>query len=313
MKLKKIKICFIGLGSIGKRHIKNIVTILNERNIEYEIDAVRSKKSSLPDEVLNHISKEYYEVDKIPEDYDVIFITNPTDKHYDTMVSVMNKTKYMFVEKPIFHKVELDYSMLMDKNIYVACPLRHHPVFGKIKEIIQKEEVIAVRAITSSYLPYWRKGVDYRKTYSSNKKQGGGVSLDLIHEWDYLVDLFGFPQKITNIQKKVSNLEIDCEDISLYIAEYNDKVIELHLDYIGQKTERKLSIFTNKSRIDADFINNKIEVITNNVVIKTYLIDAEDIYINEMNYFINYCECNESDINSASQAVKVLQIAVEGV
>ena len=44
-------------------------------------------------------------------------------------------------------------------------------------------------------------------TYSAHKDMGGGVSIDLIHEWDYLTYLFGMPSEIYSILDKVSDLE----------------------------------------------------------------------------------------------------------
>ena len=38
--------------------------------------------------------------------------------------------------------------------------------------------------------------VDHRTVYSARKALGGGVTIDLIHEWDYLVELFGVPEKL---------------------------------------------------------------------------------------------------------------------
>ena len=56
------------------------------------------------------------------------------------------------------------------------------------------------RVICSSYLPDWRPGVDYRTVYSAHKAMGGGVTIDLIHEWDYLVELFGVPEQLYNFK-----------------------------------------------------------------------------------------------------------------
>ena len=73
----------------------------------------------------------------------------------------------------------------------------------------------SARVICSSYLPDWRPGVDYRTVYSAHKALGGGVTIDLIHEWDYLVDLFGVPQKLYNFKGTYSDLEIDSDDLSV--------------------------------------------------------------------------------------------------
>ena len=60
-----------------------------------------------------------------------------------------------------------------------------------VKNNVDLSKVYSARAISSSYLPDWRPGQDYRTTYSAHKDMGGGVSIDLIHEWDYLSWLFG--------------------------------------------------------------------------------------------------------------------------
>ena len=38
--MKKMNVCFIGIGSIAKRHINNLVKICNEDDIKISIDAV---------------------------------------------------------------------------------------------------------------------------------------------------------------------------------------------------------------------------------------------------------------------------------
>ena len=95
-----MKICMIGLGSIGRKHLGNITTVLKERGIVYEIDALRSSHTALREKECNGISKQYYNIDEMPDDYDVIFITNPTSMHYDTIRKTIEKTKHMFIEKP---------------------------------------------------------------------------------------------------------------------------------------------------------------------------------------------------------------------
>ena len=68
-----IKICFFGMGSIGKKHLKNLVKILNERKIEFEIDVIKRKKE-LDKEVKEYINN-IYKIDEFtPSFYNIIFI-----------------------------------------------------------------------------------------------------------------------------------------------------------------------------------------------------------------------------------------------
>lgn len=311
-----MKFCFIGLGSIGKRHLYNLMQVLERRGIEYQIDALRSRRKALELKWNDAICQHYYCIDSLPDDYDVIFITNPTSLHYDTLMKVIEKTKHLFIEKPVFDHVNYDMNALPLKkgNIYyVACPLRHKAIIKSIKEMVSTgEKVISARIISTSYLPSWREGVDYRTLYSAKREMGGGVTRDLIHEWDYARYLFGDPNKVIHLAAHTSDLEISSDDISVYIASYPDMLLEIHLDYFGQKTERLLQIFTSRKRIDADLINNVICEYKNNKLVNRQEFFAEDLYVNEMEYFLDCLEEKCSNMNSIVDAYHTLRIALTG-
>lgn len=305
-----MKICFCGLGSIGKRHIVNLVKILKERNITYRIDALRSSNVVLPIEISQILNKTYTRWQELDNDYDIVFVTNPTAYHYDAIQKLVSKTKHMFIEKPIFERTDLDLSDIefsADGHYYVACPLRYSPVIRFIKNYIINQSVFSVRAICSSYLPDWRKGVDYRKVYSSIKEQGGGVSLDLIHEWDYLTYLFGRPYHVEMMSGKFSSLEINSEDIAIYIARFKDKLVELHLDYFGRFAQREILLYTADDLIKADILRNEINFYVSGKRIK---FENEDIYLNEMNQFLDIVLNNSNNTNTPENAFNTLKIAL---
>ena len=87
------KICFIGLGSIAKRHIKNLHSLLGENA---DITVVRSGKGKeIEDEIGAMISDVIIEspeknriryngmsaLTELTKHYEVVFITNPTAIH----------------------------------------------------------------------------------------------------------------------------------------------------------------------------------------------------------------------------------------
>lgn len=309
-----MKICMIGLGSIGKKHMENLVQVLKSRKTEYQIDALRNSPAALPDKLNEIIQHQYYDVKELPDDYDVIFVTNPTVCHYETVKKVINKTKHMFIEKPIFDSLNYDLNSLSLKDgsvYYVACPLRHKGILKYVKQqILGNEKVVSARIISTSYLPLWRKNTDYRNVYSARKDMGGGVTRDLIHEWDYALYLFGNPERVFHIQKHISNLEIDSDDISVYIARYSDMILEIHLDYIGHKTERILQMFMNDKRIDVDLIANEIYEYVNDELIGKQKFPNEDFYVNELEYFLDCIEKRKSNVNTIADAYNTLKIAL---
>lgn len=304
-----MKVCFVGSGSIGTRHIRNLYNIMKEREQNLDIHLLRSTNKELKNEIKGLVDKECYRITDLDEYYDAIFITNPTNNHYDSLLQLQNYSNCFFIEKPVFDKMDYDLSKIReDKQYYVACPLRYTSVLKRAKELLAKEEVISVRAICSSYLPEWRKGVDYRNVYSAHKNQGGGVRIDLIHEWDYLIDLFGFPKSLRSVTGKYSNLEIDSEDLAIYIAEYKDKLIELHLDYFGRESKREMNVFTNRASFKIDILNNFIK--KNGEIIEKFQEDANDKYINEMVYFLEIMEGKKSN-NDIRHALKVMSVSIE--
>lgn len=304
----------VGLGSIGKRHLGNLILALENRKVQYQIDALRSGYSIIHEKWDSIIRKQYYHIDELPDDYDIIFVTNPTSFHYDTIKKIIGKAKHLFVEKPVFDSLNYNINELhfvQGSVYYVACPLRHKSIMKYVKQMIdEKERVILARIISSSYLPAWRKSVDYRKTYSAKKDMGGGVTKDLIHEWDYAVYLFGKPEKVAHMGGHVSDLEIDSDDLSIYIAQYPDMFLEIHLDYIGQKTERQLQLFTSSKRIDVDLISNTISEYRDNELIQEQGFPAEDFYRNEIEYFLDCIEGKQPNINTIENAYAILKIAL---
>ena len=307
-----MKICFIGLGSIGCRHLKNISEILTERKIPFEIHALRSTQKPLSSEIEELLTKTVTNYDALDAQYDIVFITNPTDKHYETLQKILPKAKNIFIEKPLFMNTDENLGTLplqLDAVYYVAAPLRYNPVFPIIEQIVKEHRIFSARAICSSYLPEWRKNIDYRKNYSAVKEMGGGVSLDLIHEWDYLKHLFGIPEKVCHLRGTKSDLEITSDDISVYIAEYQDKIVELHLDYFGRRAVRTLELYTKEGTFTADFNAGKVSFDNGKEIKEIPVLEETDSYIREMNYFLNLClnkeAVNQNDIKNAFETLKL--------
>ena len=299
-----MKVCFIGVGSIARRHISNLREIMKEQHLELQVDAVRRSGSTTVSEI-DHI---YYDFAELPNDYDAIFITNPTDLHMDTLKAVHEKTESFFIEKPLTSVRKIkevnDYKFEDDKLYYIACPLRYTNVIQYLKEFVSTNRVIGVRCISSSYLPEWRPGTDYRDTYSAHKDLGGGVSIDLIHEWDYIKYLFGYPDSMVHMSGKKSDLEIDCEDTALYIADYPDKYVELHLDYFGRKTIREIVLFTPDDTVVGDLVSSKITFLKSGNVVH-FGEQRNDFQKRELQHFLKLMKTRESD-NTIQDAYKTI-------
>ena len=186
--------------------------------------------------------------------------------------------------------------------------MRHSAVFQYVKDYIKDKRVFSARAVSSSYLPDWRPNQDYREVYSAKKELGGGVVIDLIHEWDYVIDLFGMPEFQTVYHGKYSDLEITSDDLSAAILEYKDKLVEIHLDYFGRKNVRKLEIYLEGETIEADYINSMI-LLGNGKKIEL-LEESNEKYLRELKYYLRLLEGKEDNINDYKKAKQVLGLAL---
>ena len=248
--------------------------------------------------------------------YDLAFITNPTSLHAEALQSLRGRAGALFIEKPIFSadQAGLDPAALLDpgQKAYVAAPMRWCGVMLALKKRLETGadgRPYCARVLCSSYLPDWRPGVDYRTVYSAHKAMGGGVTIDLIHEWDYLVDLFGAPERLYNLRGQYSELEIDSDDVSLYIAQYPGMLAEVHLDYFGRGYRRSIELFTPSGSLVADFGAGTLTLPDGTV--EDYTEDVNARYLREMAYFLDYAAGPELlSLNPPATAAQVLRLTL---
>lgn len=310
--MNKLKVCFVGVGSIARRHIENLHSICQDKGIALTIDALRRYQRSCED-CIGCIHQIYTDIEQLPDDYDVIFLTNPTEFHLEMLSRLHEHAIHFFIEKPLtsYKRMEDIFKIkYRDASVYyVACPLRYTSVIQYLKENLDVNSVISIRCICSSYLPDWRPGTDYRQTYSASRELGGGVRLDLIHEWDYIRFLFGKPEKIFCTVGKKSLLELQCEDYAVYVAEYRDKILELHLDYFGRKTIREIMMITNDDTILGDLVNHKIHYLKGNREI-SFQEERNDYQKRELKHFLSMIEGKvvcDNEIMDAYQTLLLTQ------
>lgn len=291
---------------MGQRHARNLRKICVKRGLSCSIDLLRTCSADVPEGIRGvYISK-----DQFPGTYDAVFITNPTAAHYETLVDLIDLSDAFFIEKPVFDRTDYELGFLdrEKKVFYVAAPMHYKPTISWLKEHFDFSEAFSLRSISSSYLPDWRPGVDYRKTYSAHKDMGGGVSIDLIHEWDYLQYLIGFPERAYSIIEKRSGLEIDSDDVALYIADYGDKTAEIHLDYFGRVPIRKLEIFTKEDTVECDLLTDTISFLkSGEQIILTE--ERDDTQARELEAFLDMIQGKRENTNDIEHALNTLILA----
>jgi hypothetical protein len=112
------------------------------------------------------------------------------------------------------------------------------------------------------------------------------VSIDLIHEWDYIQYLLRVPEESYHFIDEISKLEMDSDDIAVYIGKQDNKIIELHLDYFGRVPIRKIELFMENDTIICDLIKNEILYLKNKDSIN-FEENRDDYQKKELVYFLD--------------------------
>ena len=305
-----MKILFTGLGSIGTRHLRNLHTAAKGMGIEPEVWALRSSDRPLADDVRALVA---HEVRELPADarFDAAFITNPTSLHFDTLRALRGRAGALFIEKPIFDDPSLRLAdcLAPGQKAYVAAPMRWCGTMLALKQLLPHLRVYSARVICSSYLPEWRPGVDYRTVYSARRELGGGVAIDLIHEWDYMAELFGIPEEIHCLRGTYSDLEINSDDLAVYIAKYPTLLAEAHLDYFGRTYRRAIELFCPDGTVTADFGAGTLTLVDGRCEHYEEPVNAR--YVREMTYFLDYARGEREDsLNTPETALAVLKLTL---
>lgn len=300
-----MKIVIIGLGSIANKHIQ----ALRKLNINADIFALRhsSPASKVQDlENIYHLS----ELELINPDF--IIISNPTFVHYDTLESLINYNYPLFIEKPLFSNVGENELLLVDRILksnlpnYVACNLRFHKGVVELKERVASKRIEEVNIYCGSYLPNWRPKVNFREVYSANKEMGGGVHIDLIHEIDYMYWIFGIPKQTRKTFKSNSSLEISAIDYANYLFEYESFCANVVLNYYRKDSKRTCEVLTNEGTYMLDLLKNTIKL--NDEIIYQEQQDPIEMYINQMEFFIDNIINRKTRFNTVEEAYKILNL-----
>ena len=318
MEIKTILI--IGFGSIGRRHLKIIKKIRPAIKVNILIRPISLKK--IKDQKL--LNKTFTNIkDALDEGADAAIIASPANLHIKHSIEVLKAKIPVLIEKPISDNLKncSELKQIMKNNNCLATVgyvLRHSKILNKFKKIINESHIgksLYTEIKCGSYLPEWRKDIDYRESVSANSSLGGGVILELSHEINYANWLFGPFKNIKSISFNSEHLDINVEDIAKIIAiNKNNLLVSIHLDFCSASNERYCKLYGSLGFINLDF-NNQLITIKKNDSKETIKIEVDenynDMYVNQMNDFLNCIENNSNPIVTIDDALDTLKLISE--
>ena len=242
-----MKFFIAGLGSIGRRHFRNLIALG-----EKDIILLRSHRATLSDDELAGFPIET-DIHEALKKYkpDAVIVANPTALHLDVAIPAAEAGCHILLEKPVSNSLERldDLQHAAQKSgskILVGFQFRYHPTLNKARELIQSNtlgKILTVHAHWGEYLPQWHPWEDYRQSYAARAELGGGVIVTLTHPLDYLRYLVGEVEALWSFNGHISALELDVEDIAEIGLKFSNGALGgVHLNYVQRPPVHRLEI-----------------------------------------------------------------------
>lgn len=317
-----MRVLVVCLGNIGKRHLKNLISIKSD--IQITVWRLKHKPESGSDYPLGQVRFVESLEDAINPMPDAALITCPASEHISTALSLAERGIHIFIEKPLSHNLDgIDelISLVNRKHLtaMVGYTLRFSGPLNALKQAVDQRtigKILGFRAEVGQYLPDWRVGSDYTKSASAQTSLGGGAVLELSHELDYTRWLFGDVASVQGVTAKLSDLTIDVEDTAEIILNYKKGGVigSIHLDMLQKTPVRYCRIFGSMGTLVMNFIDNSVKVHTTEAHNGIYIfgpceIDRNDMYVDEINHFFDCIETGSKPLIDIYDGKKVMQIA----
>jgi predicted dehydrogenase len=260
-------ILIVGLGSIGRRHARvfKAAGIEQITGADLRQDRLEQAKAELG---LTNLYTDYREA-LAKNKFDAVLVTLPTAFHAPVMRAAAEAGCHLFIVKPIAHNQEgleeVD-QLVREKGLvaYTAYCYRFAPSAEAMKDIVDSGKlgrILSARLWISTYLPDWHPWEDYRSFYMAKLEHGGGARLDESHGIDLLRWMLGDISSVFAVVDKVSDLEIDADDVTSMLLRFQNGIIgEAHFDLLGRTPRVGVELIGSEGTLLWDRIVSKIEV-----------------------------------------------------
>lgn len=317
-----MNILFFGLGSIGQRHIRNILKL--KKNVQ-----IYALRTSYTTPLLNYKNQKIkgdpsakYKIKNIKNlsslienkiKIDCAFICSPSSFHVKQSIWCIDRNIPIFVEKPVatnFRDLNRINFLIKKKSKLpnvVGYQLRFNPLINYLKTniFLKKKlgQIYNCEIFHGENVNDFHSYENYKVSYASKKSLGGGVILTQIHELDYLNYFFENYSLVSKkyLTKKISKLKIDVEDnyVAIFNFLYKKKenvMAKVTCSYMQIPRKRDIFISCEKGSVYADLVKQKITVINKNKKFtKLFKFKRNNMFIDELKYFFKLLNKNNSN------------------
>lgn len=245
--VKTMNIGIIGLGRMGKNHLRVLTSLRSSIN---DISIYDSNINTMIEMSKIYDVKYYKDIEGFLDSVNAVIICTPTTTHYNLAKKCIDKDKDILLEKPITSTIqEANELIKYIKNKNVICMVGHverfNPAILYLTEYLKTKKVLSISASRISKIEYGRNfDVD--------------VVTDLmIHDIDIILSIIN-----SRLSKIFAASYDENLDNMLAMMQFDNGVTSnLEASRTSQEKIRKLDITTSYESIHVDYIKSKIDIV----------------------------------------------------
>ena len=316
-----MRLAVIGCGSIGRRHINNLLGLGHQvvawnRGHERRQTAAQDFGIEVYDDLDLMLDQSRAEI---------AVVCSPNSMHLEHATAAVKRGMHIFVEKPVATVLDGMSELIATANrcglfTHVGSNMRFHFGPSKVKAMLDSGEIgrpLWAYFWGGMHLPDWHPDEDYRQMYSAKKELGGGAVLDFIHEIDLVRWMFGDPQKLAAMTSQSGWLDLETEDVADVLLGYAGGLqVNVHLDYLQRPFQRGMRVVGDKGWVQWDLAKQKVDWFEHqsNTSGEAFYPDGyehNEMYIEQMRYFLRCIENGTTSDSDLAAGTKALEFALK--
>jgi len=294
-----LKFLVVGLGSMGKRRIRNLQYLKAGEIIGFDLREGRRREA---EEKYNVKTFGGFE-EALSENPDAVIISTPPDLHIKyALIAAQNDIHFFTEASVVSDGMDELIRLIRNKKIVAApsCTMRFHPAIRKIKELVNSELIGKSLVFTyhsGQYLPDWHPWEDYRKFYVARRATGAAREI-VPFELVWLTWVFGSVDTVSCMKGKVSDLDVDIDDVYQVLLKFREGILgHLLVDVVARAPTRVFRLLGSRGTIEWDWNRKVVRVydaekkawedypVDEGKPEKGYIV-GEGMYIEEMRAFL---------------------------
>ncbi len=257
-KNRNIRIAIVGVGIMGKGHARRLLEGgAPSVTLSAICDPKPEVKGAFPGIPYYESLDRLFECEKL----DAIFVSTPHPSHMEIGVAALDRGLHVLLEKPMSSSKArcerlLEAKERSGKVLSVMHSMRTKPVYKKIKQLLEENELGAILRVNWTVSHWFRTNAYYASApwRGTWKGEGGGVLLNQCpHQLDLLTWFFGLPEQVTAFCDFGRHHPIETEDDVTAVLHYPSRMKAVFVASTGEAPgTNRLEISGERGRLVAE-------------------------------------------------------------